>query len=141
MVCLFLLPTIVAPLLYFDSPAFQSDWKSSGPAALWPLGIVVIPLGTLALLWLGAPMLQGQSFRESGFHGKQLTLSLERDGVRGDNLVFWSQLESVEETPLHIFLLLEQNGVLIIPKRAFESDFAATQFAAKCRDDQNSHHI
>lgn len=131
---LFLLPGIVGPLRFLESPAFKSAWKASGPVALWPLGIVVIPLLALALAWFGAPLLQPLSFRASPFYKKQIALVIEQGGLRGETLTPWSQMRAVEETPAHIFIPFGDNRVLIIPRRAFASDFEATQFAARCRD-------
>lgn len=131
---LFLLPAVVAPLYYLDSPTFKSAWNASGPLALWPLGIALIPLLALGGAWFGAPLLQPLAFRSSPFYQKQITLTLESDGLRGETLTPWSELHAVEETPAHIFITFGHNRVFIIPKRAFSSDFAATQFAANCRD-------
>lgn len=133
-VCLFLLPAIVAPLYSLESPAFKSAWKTNGPVALWPLGIVVIPLLCLGVAWFGAPLLQPIAFRSSPFYQKRITLTLERDGIQGDTFTPWSELHAVEETSTHIFILFGDNRVFIIPRRAFLSDFAATQFVAACRD-------
>lgn len=127
-------PLGVIVLSFVQNPAFAASWRAQGLMALAPVSFVLIPLGFLAALWFGAPLLQKFSFRESPSYGRQFTLVLERDGLRGDHVLPWSQMQAIEETPQHIFILDGDNRALIIPKRAFESDFAANQFAAKCRD-------
>lgn len=101
------------------------------------LGFFLPPL-LLAALWFGAPLLQRRSFRQSPHHNRQMTLSIEREGLRGETLLPWSQIHSIEESPDHIFIVWGDNRLLIVPKRAFDSELAATQFAAKCRDGRES---
>jgi len=117
----------------FTSPTFAATWKINPLVALVPLSFWLLPLGFFALLWFGAPLLQPMGFRSSPLWKKQLTLSPEKEGLRGSS-VWWSQVTSIEETPTHFFVLFEPNQALIIPKRAFSSDFAATQFISSCRD-------
>ncbi|BCM93042.1 hypothetical protein IAD21_04929 [Abditibacteriota bacterium] len=131
---LFLLPVVVAPLYYLDSPQFKAAWKANGIGALWPLGIALIPLVALALMWFGAPLLQNLAFRESPFYGRQITLGIQEDGIGGDTFISWAHIAAVEESSTHIFLVLSDNSVFIIPSRAFKSGFESTQFAARCRE-------
>ena len=132
-------PLVAIPLQYVQTPAFTAAWKVRGVAALSPVAFVLIPISCLALLWFGAPLLRGHAFRQSPSYGRRLTLSIEPDGLRGQDHTPWSQIHRVEETSAHVFIVFGDNRVFIIPKRAFESDFTATQFAAKCRDGRSSY--
>jgi len=127
------LPTLLGIVSGLRSPTFAATWKTNPLAALVPLSFWLLPLGFLALLWFGAPLLQPMGFRSSPLWKKQMTLSPAKEGLRGSS-VLWSQVTSIEETPTHFFVLFEPNQALIIPKRAFSSDFAATQFISSCRD-------
>lgn len=129
----FLLPAIVAPFGYLKTPEFQAAWKATGVLALWPMGIAIIPLAALALAWFCAPWFQNLAFRESPFYGKQITLSIQDDGIGGDTFIPWIHVAAVEESDTHIFIVLSDNTGFSIPRRAFESDFEASRFASRCR--------
>lgn len=127
------LPTLLGIVSGLRAPTFAATWKINPLAAFVPLSFWFIPLVFFALLWFGAPLLQPLGFRSSPLWKKQLTLSPAKEGLRGSSIL-WSQVTFIEEIPTHFFVLFEPNQALIIPKRAFSSDFAATQFISSCRD-------
>lgn len=130
----FLLPGIVAPFGYLQTSEFKAAWKATGVLSLWPLGIAIIPLAALAVLWFCAPFFQKLAFRESPLYGKEFTFSIQDDGIGGDTFIPWIHIQAVEESPTHIFIVLTDNSFYLIPKRAFDSDSAASHFVTLCRN-------
>lgn len=61
------------------------------------------------------------------------TTSVEENGLRvassrGERLIYWSRIEEVIETEGHLFLPFGMLEVVVIPKRAFESDETKVTF-------------
>jgi hypothetical protein len=73
---------------------------------------------------------QNASFRK--LLGKR-TIALTQEGIRsqseiGERLAYWSAVESVHDTPTHVFVKIPGNDVFGIPKQAFESHEQAELF-------------
>lgn len=128
------LPLVFIPLHYLQTPTFHAAWATQGISALGPVAFFLLPFLFFVCLWLAAPLLRGRWFKQSPYYQREMTLSIESGGLRGKNLIHWRQVSAVEETPEHIIFILTNDSYLLVPRRAFDSDFGATQFAVKARD-------
>jgi YcxB-like protein len=64
------------------------------------------------------------------------TTSAEENGLRvassrGERLIYWNRIEEVIETESHLFLPFGMLEVVVIPKRAFESEELKTAFVSE----------
>ncbi len=116
------------------SPAFRAAWSARGIVAVEPLLFLLLPLLTLGLFWFGAPLLRGIAYRQSPALNRDITLWVDGEGIFGERGAPWEDVEAVKETSAHLFVLFGGNRIFTVSKRAFESEFAATQFAAECCD-------
>lgn len=65
-------------------------------------------------------------------------VSLDDDGLREtsqrhESVFRWQAVRSVELTDQHVFLLVDANGALIVPRRAFPSEVECNQFVDEAR--------
>ncbi len=134
LVCLALvIPTAIFFLSYTRTPQFQTNFAARGVQVFSPLLFAAFPLVTFIGLWLLAPVLGKHFLKKSPLLQQPITLRVDKSGIHGQFSALWPQVQAIEETLTHIFVVFEPNQTFIIPKRAFASAFEATQFAAKCR--------
>ena len=101
---------------------------------------LLIPIAFFLFVWLFlVPRVTRGEIQKTDAYKMQQTIKLSAEGLfqsqaSGDFLYRWPYLFAVIDDAAHIFLLINRNTAVVVPKRAFASEQEAQQFFETARD-------